>query len=69
MNALEIVHLRSSGEPIETLGERIRESIEAEGFPIIRPTLSQSSAKLAGAICSMMSRISFTVIGIFPYYK
>lgn len=30
MNALEIVHLRSSGEPIETLGERIRESIEAE---------------------------------------
>jgi hypothetical protein len=31
MDTLEIVHLRSSGEPIETLGERIRESIEAEG--------------------------------------
>lgn len=31
MSRLEIVHLRSSGEPIETLGERIRDSIEAEG--------------------------------------
>lgn len=31
MNTLEIVHLRSSGEPIETLGERIRGSIETEG--------------------------------------
>ena len=31
MSTLEIVHLRSSGEPIESLGERIRESIWAEG--------------------------------------
>jgi hypothetical protein len=31
MNNLEIVHLRSSGEPIESLGERIRESIRSEG--------------------------------------
>ena len=31
MNRLEIVHLRSSGEPIESLGEQIRESIWAEG--------------------------------------
>ena len=31
MNTLEIVHLRSSGEPIESLGERIRESIRSEG--------------------------------------
>ena len=32
MNTLEIIHLRSSGEPIESLGERIRESIWAEGY-------------------------------------
>ena len=31
MSRLEIVHLRSSGEPIESLGEQIRESIWAEG--------------------------------------
>ncbi len=31
MNTLEIIHLRSSGEPIESLSDRIRESIWAEG--------------------------------------
>jgi hypothetical protein len=31
MTLLEIVHLRSSGEPIESLGDRIRESIQGEG--------------------------------------
>ena len=31
MNTLEIIHLRSSGEPIESLGDRIRESIWATG--------------------------------------
>ena len=31
MSRLEIVHLRFPGEPIESLGERIRESIRAEG--------------------------------------
>jgi len=31
MNTLEIVHLRSSGEPTESLIEQIRESIWAEG--------------------------------------
>ena len=31
MSRLEIIHLRSSGEPIESLGELIRESIWAEG--------------------------------------
>jgi hypothetical protein len=30
MNRLEIVHLRSSGEPLESLGKRIRESIGPE---------------------------------------
>ena len=29
MSRLEIIHLRSSGEPIESLGELIRESIWA----------------------------------------
>ena len=31
MNNLEIIHLRSSGEPIETLAARIRESIGGGG--------------------------------------
>jgi len=31
MNTLEIVHLRSSGEPLESLSELIKESIWAEG--------------------------------------
>jgi hypothetical protein len=31
MKRLEIVHLRSSGEPIETLTDQIKESIWAEG--------------------------------------
>ena len=31
MNTLEIVHLRSSGEPLESLADRIRESIWSEG--------------------------------------
>jgi len=31
MNTLEIIHLRSSGEPLEALADRIRESIWAEG--------------------------------------
>ncbi len=31
MSTLEIVHLRSSGEPIRSLADRIRESIWAEG--------------------------------------
>jgi hypothetical protein len=29
MNSLEIIHLRSSGEPIETLAERIRSSLDS----------------------------------------
>jgi len=31
MSRLEIIHLRSSGEPIESLSDQIRESIWAEG--------------------------------------
>ena len=31
MNTLEIIHLRSSGMAIESLCDRIRESIEVEG--------------------------------------
>ena len=31
MSRLEIIHLRSSGEPIESLADRIRESIWSEG--------------------------------------
>lgn len=31
MSRLEIVHLRSSGEPLETLAERIKESIWEDG--------------------------------------
>ena len=31
MNTLEIIHLRSSGEPTESLSDRIRESIWSEG--------------------------------------
>jgi len=31
MNTLEIVHLRSSVEPIDSLSDRIKESIWAEG--------------------------------------
>jgi hypothetical protein len=31
MRRLEIIHLRSSGEPIESLADRIRESIWSEG--------------------------------------
>ena len=31
MNTLEIVHLRSSGESLESLSDRIRESIWEEG--------------------------------------
>jgi len=31
MNQLEIIHLRSSSEPIETLADRIRESLWDEG--------------------------------------
>jgi len=31
MSRLEIIHLRSSGEPLESLAERIRESIWNEG--------------------------------------
>ena len=31
MSQLEIIHLRSSGEPLESLGRRIRESLAAEG--------------------------------------
>lgn len=31
MSRLEIIHLRSSGEPLESLGRRIRESLGAEG--------------------------------------
>ncbi len=30
MCQLEIIHLRSSGEPLESLGRRIRESLAAE---------------------------------------
>jgi hypothetical protein len=33
VNDLEIIHLRSSGEPIETLAEWIRESIGGDGEP------------------------------------
>lgn len=31
MKRLEIIHLRSSGRPLDSLGERIRESIRAGG--------------------------------------
>ncbi len=31
MSGLEIIHLRSSEEPLESLGERIRESLATEG--------------------------------------
>ncbi len=31
MSRLEIIHLRSSGEPLAALGERIRESIRTQG--------------------------------------
>jgi hypothetical protein len=31
MSRLEIIHLRSSGEPIESLGKRIAESIRVDG--------------------------------------
>jgi len=31
MRRLEIIHLRSSGRPLESLGERIRESVHAGG--------------------------------------
>ncbi len=31
MSQLEIIHLRSSGEPLESLGRRIRESLGAGG--------------------------------------
>ena len=31
MSTLEIIHLRSSGEPLEALADRIRESIWADG--------------------------------------
>ena len=31
MNRLEIIHLRSSGEPLDSLGDRIRESLGTEG--------------------------------------
>jgi hypothetical protein len=31
MSALEIIHLRSSGESVESLGKRIRDSIQTEG--------------------------------------
>ncbi len=31
MSRLEIIHLRSSGEPLESLGRRIRESLGAGG--------------------------------------
>ena len=31
MRRLEIIHLRSSGEPLESLADRIRESIWSEG--------------------------------------
>jgi hypothetical protein len=31
MNTLEIIHLRSSNEPIEALAERIKESVWNEG--------------------------------------
>ena len=31
MSTLEIIHLRSSGEPLDSLADRIRESIWAEG--------------------------------------
>ena len=31
MNTVEIVHLRSSGEPLESLAERIRESLWEDG--------------------------------------
>ena len=31
MNALEIIHLRSSSEPIESLADRIRESLWNDG--------------------------------------
>ncbi len=31
MNQLEIIHLRSSGEPVESLTERIKESIREGG--------------------------------------
>lgn len=30
MKRLEVIHLRSSGEPLDSLGRRIRESIRAE---------------------------------------
>ena len=37
MNTLEIVHLRSSGEPLESLSDRIKESIwaEAQGAEVV----------------------------------
>ncbi len=31
MSRLEIIHLRSSGEPLESLGHRIRESLASAG--------------------------------------
>ena len=31
MRYLEIIHLRSSGRPLESLGERIRESVHSGG--------------------------------------
>ena len=30
MNALEIIHLRASGEPLDALGREIRDSVAAE---------------------------------------
>jgi hypothetical protein len=33
MKQLEIIHLRSSGAPIETLGKQIAEAVRAEGGP------------------------------------
>lgn len=39
MKVSEIIHLRSTGEPIESLGRRIRESIAAEGKTVEVVTL------------------------------
>ena len=39
MKTLEIIHLRSSGEPLESLSRRIRDSITAESKSIEAVTL------------------------------
>ena len=41
MKHLEIIHLRSSGEPIESLCQRVAEAVMAEGEPIEGVTIFQ----------------------------